>query len=111
MTTPSASIGSITLHHRTRRDRYPVGNGTLEQTNVARKALGFGAIFNSFTCDEVAEIIYRARTMSNPPPRPPVERRAFYRKTPFVGMRYDTAYPDPFHPDAPPKISWFTPQD
>jgi hypothetical protein len=99
MTTTSAPI-----IFRRARDPYPVGNATLEQVNAARAAIGFGAIFNHFTSDEVAEIIYRARTMSNPPPRPPVERRCFYRTTPFAGMGYDSGYPDPFHPGAPPGV-------
>jgi hypothetical protein len=98
-TTPTPTMSApITFRHVHRG--YPVGNGTPEQKDAARKALGFGAIFNSFTNDEVAEIIYRARMLRDPPPRPPAERRALYRKTPFYGMRYDTAYPDPFHEEA-----------
>jgi hypothetical protein len=94
-------IGSTTFR-RTKPPRRPIA--TPEQRHAARAALGFGAIFNHFTCDEIAEIIWRARNIKDPPPRPPLERRVFYRTTPFAGMSYDSAYPDPFHPDAPPHL-------
>jgi hypothetical protein len=109
-TTPTPTMSAPITFRRIHRG-YPVGRATLDQVNAARKALGFGAIFNCFTSDEVAEIIYRARMLQDPPPRPPVERRAFYRKTPFDGMRYDTAYPDRFHPEAHLYIKGYRDED
>jgi hypothetical protein len=60
---------------------------TIEQIEAARERIGFRFIFDSFTPNEIAEIVYRARTLENPPPRPHRSKRVLYRRTPFWGMR------------------------
>jgi hypothetical protein len=60
---------------------------TIEQIDEARERLGFKFIFNSFTPNEIAEIVYRARTLENPPPRPHRSEWVNYRRRPFSGMR------------------------
>jgi hypothetical protein len=76
------------VHRRTERRLSPEEiDEQYKRIEEARKQIGFKPIFNSFTSDEIAEIVYRVRTLQAPPSRPPRERRAYYRTQPFAGMR------------------------
>jgi hypothetical protein len=76
------------IRHRREEEAELKSRWTIEQIDEARERLGFKFIFNSFSSNEIAEIVYRARTIKNPPPRPHRSRWANYRTTPFWGMRW-----------------------
>jgi hypothetical protein len=77
MTTTPTMSAPISFRHR-RRHPYNMmpSEEFIARVEAARRAIGFRAVTNSFSEDEIAEIVYQARQLPNPPPRPPVERRA-----------------------------------